>query len=162
MDYKSQLAELENENNEIKANLLPIRRERAELMRRVANIDCEENKSKLIIKDNEKEIQKIKELISIEDILIYLKNIPDFALLTQDDILIIINGIDKMDYSLYNIALPRYCDAQKIIKLIVDIKHKYPGFTLSSIQRTGLMDVLPPVSVYSYIFKTPEGGTFTI
>jgi hypothetical protein len=84
----------------------------------------------------------------------------DFHLLCEDELIKIIEGIDKTDYTKYDAQVPRIMDLEKVINFVVKIKTTYPGWKLKKLDNTGGRDSLPPVNWYEYSFITPEGHCF--
>ena len=91
-----------------------------------------------------------------------IQNIPNFNLLTKDDLFKISESIDKTDYtSISNGKYPRFIDLENIVKYIIQIKEIYPLWKLTYINKFGKIDTYPPKNCYTYHFVTPEGLMFS-
>ena len=79
------------------------------------------------------------------------KNIDGFDLLSEDELSIIAKNMNKTDYRKHG-KYPRWLDLEKIIKTVVEMKKRYPNFTLSNLDIGGQIDSLPPQTFYRYEF----------
>ena len=87
------------------------------------------------------------------------KNIDGFNLLTEDELSVIAKNMNKTDYRKYG-QYPRWLDLENIIKTVVEMKKRYPKFTLTNIDIGGQIDVLPPQTFYRYEFTDEYDCTF--
>jgi hypothetical protein len=91
-----------------------------------------------------------------------IQNIPNFDLLTKDDLFKISGAIDKRDYNLKSDGkYPRFIDLENVVKYIIQVKHTYPLWELTNIDKYGKIDTYPPKNCYKYNFLTPEGLLFS-
>jgi hypothetical protein len=91
-----------------------------------------------------------------------IQNIPNFDLLTKDDLFKISNAIDKKDYNVNSDAkYPRFIDLENVVKYIIQVKQIYPLWELNYINKFGKIDTYPPKNCYTYHFTTPEGLIFS-
>lgn len=102
-----------------------------------------------------KEIEEAKNKIS-EDI----KNIEGFELLRECELSIITTKMDITDYRKYG-RYPRYLDLERICKEVIDMKKKYPKWTLASLSKRGQVDTLPPHTFYKYEYKDENNHLFS-
>jgi hypothetical protein len=87
------------------------------------------------------------------------KNIVGFNLLTEDELSVIAKNMNKTDYRKHG-AYPRWLDLEKIIKTVVEMKKRYPNFTLTNLNVGGQIDTLPPETFYRYEFTDEYDCTF--
>lgn len=87
------------------------------------------------------------------------KNIDGFNLLTADELAIIAKNMNKTDYRKYG-KYPRWLDLETIIKTVVEMKKRYPKFTLTNLDIGGQIDMLPPQTFYRYEFTDEYDCTF--
>lgn len=91
-----------------------------------------------------------------------IQNIPNFDLLTKDDLFKISKAIDKTDYNCNSDKkYPRFIDLENVVKYIIQVKHTYPLWKLIYINKFGKIDIYPPKNCYTYHFTTPEGLEFS-
>jgi hypothetical protein len=99
-----------------------------------------------------KDIEESKHMINDK-----IKSIDDFELLSEREIAVITTKMDKTDYRHYG-KYPRWLDLERIIKEIIDIKKRYPAWTLKKMAKEGEDYAIPPKNVYIYEF-TDEYNT---
>ena len=162
MDLNNRLTMLNKELAELNAHILPARREKIILMKKVRELERTEENISNIIRELEVKIKNVKDLILTEDIFKPFESVYGYNLLTELDKLHIYHGMDKINYQEQNENLPRYIDLEKIINFIIDIKSRYFNFILISVKIGKQIASLPPQNNYIYTFKTPEGGILTI
>lgn len=102
-------------------------------------------------------IQEYKDMIACGN----LGSTPGFDRLTEQEQQIIINSMDKTDYSVSNPELPRYLDLDRLVQRVLDFKTQYPGWVLNSIVLVGSDNQGPPANNYRFTFKTPLGHLCT-
>jgi len=95
-----------------------------------------------------------------------IQNIPNFDLLTKDDLFKISKAIDKTDYNFnYNCnsdkKYHRFIDLENVVKYIIQVKQIYPLWKLTYINKFGKIDIYPPKNCYTYHFITQEGLEFS-
>jgi len=88
-----------------------------------------------------------------------IKGKKGFELLTQDELKVIVKGIDKTDYTKY--GRHRFFDVDKIVDNILQVKLPYPSWELTQLRKCGSVDSMPPYNYYEMDFKTPEGFIFS-
>jgi hypothetical protein len=162
MDLNNRLNMLNKELAELNAYILPARREKTILMKKVRELERTEENINNIIRELEVKIKNVKDLILTEDIFRPFESTYGYNLLTELDKLHIYHGMDKINYQELDENLPRYIDLEKIINFIIDIKSRYINFILISVKIGKQITLLPPKTDYVYTFKTPEGGILTI
>ena len=86
------------------------------------------------------------------------KNIDGFYLLSEDELSIIAKNMNKTDYRKYGAT--RWLDLENIIKTVVEMKKRYPKFTLTNLDIGGQIDSLPPQTFYRYEFTDEYDCTF--
>jgi hypothetical protein len=87
------------------------------------------------------------------------KNIDGFNLLSEDELSVIAKNMNKTDYRKYG-QYPRWLDLENIIETVVEMKKRYPKFTLTNLDIGGQIDVLPPQTFYRYEFTDEYDCTF--
>jgi hypothetical protein len=91
-----------------------------------------------------------------------IRNIPNFDLLTENDLFKISKAIDKRDYNLNSdVKYPRFIDLENVVRYIIQVKQIYPLWELTDINKYGKIDTYPPKNCYKYQFTTPEGLLFS-
>ena len=107
-----------------------------------------EDKLKRILQENKRreDIEESKTMIGEKE-----KNIDGFDLLSEDELSVIAKNMNKTDYRKHG-AYPRWLDLETIIKTVVEMKKRYPNFTLSNLDIGGQIDSLPPQTFYRYEF----------
>jgi len=88
------------------------------------------------------------------------RNIDGFNLLTEDELSVIAKNMNKTDYRKYGVNYPRWLDLETIIKTVVEMKKRYPKFTLTNLDIGGQIDMLPPQTFYKYEFTDEYDCTF--
>ena len=113
-------------------------------------------------KEIEEEVQNTKEKICIPILIDLVKKIDANNLLSNDEIQIIYQGMDKTDYS--DVGITSWLDVDKLVNRIITIKNKYPfmNFTLFNVKLSSSEDRYPPNNYYSLTFKDSEKNCFTI
>ena len=121
------------------------------------------NKKKEEIKDKKKLLQTYEIKESLNTIFYQdIQDIPNFNLLTKDDLFKISKAIDKTDYnSISNGKYPRFIDLENVVKYIIQVKEIYPLWDLTYVKKFGKIDTNPPKNCYIYHFTTPEGLIFS-
>ena len=87
------------------------------------------------------------------------KNINGIDLLSEEELSIIAKNMNKTDYRKHG-KYPRWLDLEKIIKTVVEMKKRYPKFTLTNLDIGGQIDSLPPQTFYRYEFTDEYDCTF--
>jgi hypothetical protein len=87
-----------------------------------------------------------------------IKSKNGFGLLTQNELMVIIKGIDKTDYNKYKRY--RFSDVDRIVDNILQVKLPYPSWELKQLKKCGMIDSMSPYC-YEMDFKTPEGLIFS-
>lgn len=105
--------------------------------------------------DNLKSIEETKKLIKKFD-----NEIEEFSLLNDNEINIVTNKMDKMDYRQFG-SYPRWIDLERLIKKVIEIKKNYPDWTLVNLSKKYQNDTLPPQTFYQYEFKDKNNLYFT-
>jgi hypothetical protein len=154
MDFSGKtLEELLNLQKELKEKSRFLTTERIKAVKIVRDIEKDVKKTDDDLKNILKEIQhheaidESKNMIS-EDI----KNIENFNLLNGNEILLITNKMDRIDYRKYG-DYPRWIDLEKICKEVIEIKKYYPNWTLMDLEKSREMSKEPTQSYYYYKFK---------
>lgn len=113
---------------------------------------------KIIVKELtlRKDIKESKKIINEE-----IKTIEGFKLLSEDELSIITTKMDKTDYRKHG-NYPRYLDLERICEEVINMKKKYPKWTLSYLSRAGQYDTLPPHTFYKYEYKDEYGDHFNL
>ena len=123
------------------------------------------NKKKAEIKDKKKLLQTYEIKESVNTIFYQdIQNIPNFKLLTKDDLFKISKAIDKTNYnstSTSNGKYHRFIDLENVVKYIIQVKEIYPLWNLTYVKKFGKIDTYPPKNYYIYHFTTPEGLIFS-
>jgi hypothetical protein len=115
-----------------------------------------------------KQIKKLTEIIEAGSILKYVENIEGIDTLTNEELTAIYTGIDKTDYNEDSYlkssgkVYARFIDLERVVKMTIDIKKKYPGWILDSLKWSCSEDSLPPRNYYSSKYITPHGHTVTL
>ena len=103
----------------------------------------------IILKETKRreDIEESKNIIN-EDI----RNIEGFTLLSEDELSIITKGMDRTDYRKHG-QYPRFLDLERICKEVINMKKRYPKWSLTDLDRGGQYDTLPPHIFYKYGYK---------
>ncbi len=121
--------------------------------------------------EKEKKIKELKQkktniIMKIEQIKI--KSHPDILkikkLFNENELNIIINGMDKTDYNEECSCnkYPRFLDLEKITDKVKELKKYYPDWTLTNVSTEMTQDSLPPRTSYSYEFIDSHGIYFKL
>ena len=86
------------------------------------------------------------------------KNINGVDLLSEEELSIIAKNMNKTDYRKYGAT--RWLDLENIIKTVVEMKNRYPKFTLTNLNIGGQIDSVPPQTFYRYEFTDEYDCTF--
>lgn len=122
------------------------------------------------LKDIDKNLQTISnEIKRREDIEesnnIIIKNIKTIRgfveSLSEEELSIITTKMDKTDYRKYG-EYPRYLDLERICNEVIDMKKKYPNWTLTNLANGGQYDTMPPQTFYKYEYKDEHGNYFNL
>jgi hypothetical protein len=117
--------------------------------------DVEDNLNRILREFKRREdISESKTMIGEKE-----KNIDGFNLLSEDELSVIAKNMNKTDYRKYG-QYPRWLDLENIIKTVVEMKKRYPKFTLTNLDIGGQIDVLPPQTFYRYEFTDEYDCTF--
>lgn len=113
---------------------------------------------KIILKEikRREDIEEAKNVIN-EDI----RSIEGFEMLSEDELSIITKNMDRTDYRKYG-NCPRFYDLERICKEVIQMKTRYPKWTLKDLSRGGQYDTLPPQIFYRYEYKDEFGNYFKI
>jgi hypothetical protein len=92
-----------------------------------------------------------------------IKSIPNFDLLTKDDLFKISKAIDKKNYNSISNGktYPRFIDLETVVNYVIQVKQIYPLWEFTYIRKFGKIDTYPPKNCYTYHFTTPEGLEFS-
>ena len=167
METKTYLSEKSSEElasltNQLNTQLNDLKNKRLELnkMRREADKDFDEKTAKLKQIINEikrrEDLEEAKNIIGTD-----ISSIEGFELLSEDELSVITTKMDRTDYRKYG-KYPRYLDLERICKEVINIKKKYPKWTLTSLARGGKYDTLPPHTFYRYEYKDEHGCNFNL
>ena len=167
METKTYLSEKSSEElasltNQLNTQLNDLKNKRLELnkMRREADKDFDEKTAKLKQIINEikrrEDLEEAKNIIGTD-----ISSIEGFELLSEDELSVITTKMDRTDYRKYG-KYPRYLDLERICKEVINIKKKYPKWTLTSLARGGQYDTLPPHTFYRYEYKDEHGCNFNL
>lgn len=102
------------------------------------------------------DIEEAKNIIG-EDI----SSIEGFELLSEDELSIITTNMDRTDYRNHGVPI-RFYDLERICREVINMKKKYPKWTLTSLARGGQYDTLPPHTFYRYEYKDEYGSHFNL
>ncbi len=107
----------------------------------------------------EKKIKNLKNIFFVKHM---FKNISEEKLqyFTEDELVAINKGIDKSDYTKYNV--PILFDLDKTLDNIIETKKKYSEWKLDSLSKGGQYDTMPPQNFYKFTYKTQEGWYVTM
>lgn len=158
--YRKSTEELVSLKSQLNTQLceFSIKKQNLDKERRIVTKKIEEIEKniKLIFKEikRREDIEEAKNIIG-EDI----KKMEGFELLSEDELSIITTKMDKNDYRKYG-NYPRYLDLERICKEVINMKKKYPKWTLSELSRGGQYDTLPPHTFYKYEYKDEYGCHF--
>ena len=102
------------------------------------------------------EIEEAKNIIGTD-----ISSIEGFELLSNDELSIITTNMDKTDYRKHGVPI-RFYDLERICREVINMKKKYPKWTLTSLARGGRYDTLPPHTFYRYEYKDEDGYYFNV
>lgn len=154
-----ELVSIQNELNEKKQN---IGQERIKVNKTLRLYDIQlkdiEKDLKIIINEikRRKEIEEAKNIIGTD-----ISSIEGFELLSEDELSVITTNMDRTDYRKHGVPI-RFYDLERICKEVINIKKKYPKWTLTSLARGGQYDTLPPHTFYRYEYKDEYGCHFNL
>jgi hypothetical protein len=135
--------------------------ERIKAVKIVRDIEKDVKKTDDILKNILNEIKRHETIDETKNMISeYVKNIENFDLLHGDEVLLITNKMDKTDYRNYG-DYPRWVDLEKICKEVIQLKKRYPNWTLMDLEKSRQTNTLPPQSYYHYKFKD-EFSTYLI
>jgi len=149
VEANNEIKKLNDELVQIETEYKKFNREYADLGKKIRL--CESRK-----KEISNCIKQLKDIISLEDIPANILCIEGFEILSQNELVIITNGMDKVDYRKYG-DYPQWFDLEKLVKEVVEFKKLYEGYTLEKIIRAGQYDTMPPDNFYKFTYKTPHG-----
>ena len=86
-----------------------------------------------------------------------LEKIPEYELISQDELIKIINATDDTDEYLHN--LPIY-DLENMFLSVIKIKKLFPSFKLKNVKNVG-RNMFYSKTIYEYTYSTPDGIDFT-
>lgn len=157
---KVNLDELKQEFETLNNERTKLHNEGKELHKQTSELQKLRDLQATSFKACEKRMVEIKNIIFTENIFNEetMAKFTDFHLLCEDELIKIIEGIDKTDYRKYD--KPRIMDLEKVINFVLEIKTVYPGWKLKSVDKAGQRDSLPPINWYRYSFITPRGHCF--
>lgn len=116
-----------------------------------------------IIKDIKQVDIEIKRRKDSEDAKLILtpeiSAIEGFELLGEDELSIITKKMDRTDYGY---RYPMFNDLDRICKEVIQIKRRYPKWTLTDMSKGGQIDTLPPYIYYRYEYEDEHGSHFDI
>ena len=149
-NYDQQIEELKNQLDQINYDLLDLNRkkqiannlvmsrqkDKENIQKQIKNLQCKAKKNNMF-QNFEKE---------------------KLSFFNEAELVVISNGIDKTDYTKSNV--PLFFDLKKTVDSIIEIKKKYPTWTLTSLEKKGQYDTLPPCNFYEFTFKTQENLYF--
>lgn len=152
---KSEIIRVKDELSQVQSELARIIIERRKIVR--DETICENRKKEL-----NKELKKLKSIIETENMFESVQNIEGFNTLSQNELIIITNGMDKTNYEsmplLSGQSIPRWYDLERLVTKAVEIKQMYPNWILEKLSLCGQYDTLPPKSFYKFCYKTPQGS----
>lgn len=154
-----ELASIKKELDEQKTNINIERLQANKIVRlcdsKIKDIDKD---LAMILKEikRRKDIEELKHIIGEN-----IKNIEGFTLLSDDELSIITTKMDRTDYR-NNGQYPRFLDLERICKKVIDMKKRYPKWSLIDLNRGGQYDTLPPHTFYKYEYTDEYGCHFNI
>jgi hypothetical protein len=104
-----------------------------------------------------KVIQNLKDMIACGN----LDSTRGYNELTENEQNLIVNGMDKTDYTPYDDKVPRWYDLEKLIKQVLDFKLKYPDWILKSVQKLAKSNTIPPKNYYKLTYLSSHGYHLT-
>lgn len=155
------LEQLNSFENELKTKLTELEKELRCLKKQYS--DCDKNcvEIKKHIKNISVEVKRRQDIEEAKNISENIKKMEGFELLSEDELSIISSKMDKTDYRKYG-NYPRYLDLERICGEVINMKKKYPKWTLSELSRRGQYDTLPPTTFYKYEYKDEYGCHFNL
>ena len=102
------------------------------------------------------DIEESKSILNPE-----ISEIEGFELLREDELSIITKKMDRTDYRKHGVPI-RFYDFKRICIEVINMKKKYPKWTLTDLSRGGQHDTLPPQTFYRYEYKDEYGFHFNI
>lgn len=127
--------------------------ERIKAVKVVRDIEKDVKKTDDILKNILNEIKRHETFCETKSMISeYIKNIEKFDLIHGDELILIMNKMDKTDYRKYG-DYPRWLDLEKICKEVIIMKQRYPNWQLMDLEKSRQTNTLPPQSSYYYKFK---------
>ena len=152
-EAKTKIVELRSELIQVDAELKELNKIYMEHRKKVTL--CENKKKEL-----SKEIKKLEDIIEAENVFESVQGVEGFETLLKEELVAILNGMDKTDYRKYG-NYPRWYDLERLVKQVIEFKKLYPGWILERLGSGGQYDTLPPQTFYRYSYKTPQGHYMT-
>jgi chromosome segregation ATPase len=153
---------MDNSQNPISINIL--NEQKIDLEKEIKQLLTEEKILRRKIKNKQKEltniisnIKKLNAEINLSKILrdYNLHIIPNIHLVNNDELNIIINDIDKNDYTAS--GKDRIMDLRNVIDEIIKTKIKYDNCSLITFKKTFKIDTYPPKNIYRYEYRLDDG-----
>jgi len=138
---------------ELKEKMRLLTTERIKAVKVVRDIEKDIKKTDDILKNILNEIKRHETFGETKSMISeYIKNIENFDLIQADELILIMNKMDKTDYRKYG-DYPRLIDLEKICKEVITMKKRYPTWVLMDLEKSSQTNTLPPQSSYYYKFK---------
>jgi len=152
--------EIKNKIEQLKVELAQIENERDKFNKEYMNIGKKVRLCKNKQDDLLKSIKELEKIVESENIFESVNGLEGLETLTQDEKVVISNGMDRTDYR-KNDNFPRWLDLEKLVNQVIKFKIHYPEWILERIVKSGQYDTLPPKNFYKFTYRTQQGYIFS-
>lgn len=154
-----ELDSIRTELNEKKKNIV---QERIKVNKSLRLYDSQLKDIERDLKIIDREVKRRQDIEEAKNIICSdIWSIVGFELLSEDELSIITTNMDRTDYRKHGVGI-RFYDLDRICREVINIKQKYPKWTLTSLARGGQYDTLPPHTFYRYEYKDEDGCYFNL
>ena len=115
-----------------------------------------------------KKIKELEDALENADGFTTVLSVDGFDTLATEELTAISTGMDRTNYktitraiSLRGHQIPRWIDAERLIKEVINFKKMYPGWVLSKVEIAGQYETFPPKTFYKFTYLTPQGHHMT-
>jgi hypothetical protein len=99
-------------------------------------------------------VAKLELSLIIDSIMEQMKQIKNYELLSLNEIHVIVEGMDKGDWTLFGVNIPRWIHLNKITKKAIATKQRFSDFELVKVSDHGASeDIEPPRTTYKLEYK---------
>ena len=157
---RSNLEELDQELKCLNNKLLLLKHQSKGLQKDMEELSISKSRNFINLQNCEKRIFEIECIVTSEYIFDdpTISQIPDFHLLSINELKVITKCINTTDYT--NYGSPRIKELKSVITFVLQIKKLYPTWKLDMLRIKAQYGSFLPKNLYEYRFLTPEGIHF--